>query len=85
MPAAVRLQDIVDALQGQMDDALSFVNVDTGEVIANMPRHVMGLAEESGEDEEVPDDVDDDEWERAREIAGSDRYQRLPTAFDIHE
>ena len=56
MPSAVRLQDIVDALQGQMDDALSFVNVDTGEVIANMPRHVMGLAEESGEDEGAPDE-----------------------------
>jgi hypothetical protein len=85
MAEPVRLREIVDALLTQWEDALSFVNVETGEVIASMPRPVMGLAEESGDDEEAPDDVETGEWELALKIASSDCFKRLPTKFDIHE
>jgi hypothetical protein len=85
MPATVLLQDVVDALETQFDEYLSFVDLDTGEV-ETVSRHLLGEAEES-DDEEEPDlpDGEDPEWEIARRIVTTDHFKRLPTKFDIHE
>jgi hypothetical protein len=78
---AVKLKDIIDALQVQFDDHLSFLNLDTDE-IEGVNRQLLGEAEETDEEESEDDDED---WALAKRIAGSDRYVRLPTNHDIHE
>jgi hypothetical protein len=80
----VLLKDIVDALEMQMDDELSFVNLDTGEV-HTLSRAVLSEAEESDEEEPEEPELEDDEWELAKRIIANDRFVRLPTKFDIHE
>ena len=85
MPATVLLKDIVDALEMQSDEALSFLDLDTGQV-ETVSIELLGEAEESGDDED-PDlpAWQMPEWELAKRIASSDRFVRLPTKFDVHE
>jgi hypothetical protein len=82
MPAKVLLRDIVEALEMQTDEFLSFVDLVTGRV-ETVSRDLLSQAEESDKDE--PDDLDDDEWELAKRIAANAGFVRLPTKFDIHE
>src|SRR5579863_9180125 len=85
MPATVLLKDIVDALEMQFDEQLSFLDLDTGQV-ETVSRELLGMAEE-GDDEEEPDppEPEDEEWALAKRIASSDRFVKLPTQFDVHE
>jgi hypothetical protein len=85
MPAIVRLSDIVDALEMQFDESSSFLDRDTGQV-ETVSHHLLREAEESGEDEE-PDlpAWQKQEWEIAKRIVSTDRFQKLPTKFEIHE
>ena len=80
MPTTVLLGDIVDVLEMQFDDSLSFLDLDTGRV-----ETVSREAEESEEEEPDVPDGQDEGWEIAKRIASSDRFQRLPIKFDIHE
>jgi hypothetical protein len=85
MSAIVRLNDIVEALEMPFDEHLSFLDLDTGRV-ETVSRELLLEAEESDDDDE-PDIPawQRPEWETAKRIAYSDRFQRLPTKFDIHE
>src|ERR1700730_4090083 len=83
MPATVRLNDIVEALEMTIDEYSSFVDRVTGQV-ENVPDAFLGKAE----DGEMPDLVEWEEpsWEVAKQIVASkDRFLDLPTKFDIHE
>src|ERR1035438_5774387 len=87
MPATVPLKDIVDVLEMQFDEQLSFLDLDTGRVEI-VSRELLGMAEEwdDGDDEEPdPPDLEDEEWEIAKRIVSSDCFVRLPTKFDVHE
>jgi hypothetical protein len=85
MPATVRLDEIVDALEIQFDESSSFLDLDTGEV-ETASHDLLRQAEESSNDEE-PDipEWQKQEWEIAKRIVSSDRFQKLPTKFDVHE
>jgi hypothetical protein len=85
MPATVRLQDIVDALEMQFDESSSFLDLDTGQV-ETVSRELLSEAEESGDDDE-PDLLEwqKEEWETAKRIVSTDRFLALPTQFDVHE
>jgi hypothetical protein len=86
MSATVLLKDIVDALEMQSDDWLSFVDLDTGQV-ETVSRELLGEAEESDDDDEEPDlpKWQIPEWELAKQIASSDRFVKLPDNFHVHE
>jgi len=84
MSAIVRLQDIVDALEMQFDEFSSFLDRDTGQV-ETVSRDLLREAEEPGDEEPDPPDGEDEEWELAKRIVSSDRFQSLPTKFDVHE
>ena len=86
MSATVLLKDIVDALEMQSDDSLSFVDLDTGQV-ETVSRELLGQAEEGDEDDEEPDlpKWQIPEWELAKRIVDSDRFVRLPDKFHVHE
>jgi len=85
MPVTVRLSDIVDALEMQFDESSSFLDRDTGQV-QTVSHDLLSEAEESGDDEE-PDlpAWQKQEWEIAKRIVSTDRFQKLPTKFEVHE
>jgi hypothetical protein len=85
MPATVRLKDIVEALEIQSDDFLSFLDLDTGQV-QTVSRELVSEAEESPNDEELDlPEWQRPEWELVRQIVARSRFIRLPTKFDVHE
>jgi hypothetical protein len=80
-----RLTDIIEALEMQFDESSSFLNCDTGEV-KTISHALLREAEESSDEEQSDLPAwQQEEWEIARRIVSSDRYQRLPTKFDVHE
>jgi hypothetical protein len=85
MPATVRLNDIVDALEMLSEEFSSFLDLDTGQV-ETIDDELLSMAEESEEDEE-PDlpEWQKKSWETAKRIVSTDRFQELPTKFDVHE
>ncbi len=85
MPATVRLSEIVDALEMQFDESSSFLDRDTGQV-ETVSDVLLGEAEDSGDDEE-PDlpTWQKQEWEIAKRIVSTDRFQKLPTKVEVHE
>lgn len=83
IPVKVLLKDIVDALEMPMDEYLSFVNLDTGEV-ETASRDLLSAAEESDEEPDIPA-WQHEEWELAQRIISNACFVRLPTKRDIHE
>jgi hypothetical protein len=69
----------------QFDESASFLDLETGRV-ETVSHDLLREAEESGGDEE-PDlpAWQEQEWETAKRIVSTDRFQELPTKFDIHE
>lgn len=82
MPATARLKDIVDALEMQFNEFSSFLDLETGEV-ETVSVDLLDEAESDPEDDHP--DHEDKEWELAKRIVSTDRYQRLPTKYDVHE
>jgi hypothetical protein len=77
MPATVHLSAI-DALEMQFDESSSFLDRDTGQV-------ATVSAEESGDEEPDLSTWQKQEWEIAKRIVSTDRFQELPTKFEVHE
>lgn len=85
MPATVLLKDIVDALEMQLDESSSFLDLDTGRV-ETVSDDLLRDARESDDDEEPDLPVwQKEEWEIAKRIVSTDRFRKLPTEFDVHE
>jgi hypothetical protein len=83
MAVRVSLKGIVDALEGSFEEALSYLDPETGE-IETVSREVLSHAEEDGD----PDDLLDwqqDEFQLACRIVETGRFLRLPTEWDVHE
>ena len=79
----VKLSDIIDAMDIQMDESLSYVDKETGEVLTFMHEELV-----AAEDDEPLDDFP--EWQqesirKAKKIIYEDNAPSLPTNFDIHE
>src|SRR5271165_473279 len=84
MASTVLLSDIVDALEMQIDEAYSFLDLDTGQV-ETVSRDLLRDAEEdTSEDPDLPD-WQKEEWEVAKRIVSTDRFLKLPSKFDVHE
>ena len=84
MPATVRLNDIIDALEMQLDESSSFLDRDTGRV-ETVSDDLLYEAEEPGETGE-PDlpEWQREEWETAKRIVASRRFLP-PTKSDVYE
>ena len=85
MAKPAQLDDIVDALEMVFDESPSYLDLDTGEV-ETVSLELLREAED-GDDEEEPDlpEWQKAEWELAKRIVSSDRFERLPTKFDVDE
>ena len=84
MTATVRLNDIVDALEMQFDESSSFLDLDTGQV-ETVSHALLRQAEESSDEEPDLPAWQKQEWEIAKRIVSTDRFQELPTKFEVHE
>lgn len=79
MSSTVRLKDIADALEMQFDESSSFLDLDTGRV-----ETVSNDLLREGERPDLPA-WQKQEWEIAKRIVSTDRFQQLPTRFEVHE
>ena len=86
MHARARLADIVDALDSQFDESLSFFDSDGGQV-ATVSTDLLREAEESGDEAGEPDlpAWQKEEWEIAKRIVTTGQFLKLPTKYDVHE
>lgn len=84
MPATVRLNEIVNALEMQFDESSSFLDLDTGRV-ETVCSDLLREAEESGDEEPDLPTWQKQEWEIARRVVSGGRFRELPTKFDVHE
>lgn len=83
MPASVRLSDVIDALEMQFDESSSFLDCDTGKV-ETVSEALLQEAEAGVEEPNLPA-WQKGEWEIAKRIVSTNRFQRLPTKFEVHE
>ena len=84
MPPPVRLQEIVDALELQPEDASSFLNRDT-DPVAIVSDDLLRAAEESSDPGWKVPAWQKPERELAQRIVATDCFEPLPTRFEVHE
>jgi hypothetical protein len=83
MPS-VRLDDIVEALEMQIDEYSAFLDRNTGEV-ETVSDVLLQQADDDIEEPDLPE-WQKQEWEIAKQIVVSgDRFLSLPSKFDVHE
>src|ERR1017187_25681 len=83
MAVTVQLKDIVEALEMQLDESSSYLDLDSGKV-ETVSHDLLSAAEESDEEPDLPD-WQKPEWEIAKRIVSTDRFKGLPTKYDVHE
>lgn len=87
MSATVRLKDIVDALEMQLDDRPYFLDLDTGQA-ESVSVDLLHKVEEyqEGDDEPHLPKWQEREWEVAKRIVYYPvRFIKLPTKYEVHE
>jgi hypothetical protein len=84
MSRTVRLSEIIGALEMQFEESSSFLDLDRGEV-ETVSHSLLSKAEDSVEEDPDLPAWQKEEWETAKRIALTDRFIKLPTAFDVHE
>ena len=83
MAAIVSLRDVIDEMEMSSDEATSYINRKTGELIT-LTHEELALAEE-------PDEAADaSQWQKdllpkAQEVLVSEDFIPLPGKFEIHE
>jgi hypothetical protein len=84
MPTTAILDDLIDALEGQSDSLLAYLDRDTGEVFL-MSQDSLSLGEAEPEEIESLPGWQKEEAELAVQIQTTDRYLALPDRFDVNE
>ena len=83
MAASVSLRDVIDEMEMSSDEATSYINRKTGEIVT-LTDEISAMAED-------PDEAADAaEWQKdllpkVREITASEDFIPLPGKFEIHE
>jgi Uncharacterised protein family (UPF0158) len=81
---AVRLQEIVDALEMQSEESSSFFDRNTGR-IETVSADLLRAAEQSSNPAPELPAWQRPEWELAQRIVAADSFEPLPTPFEVHE
>lgn len=84
MPAVISLKEIVDAIDSQLEDSVSYLDPETGEIVV-VSGEDADLAEEESLDPETLPEWQQDELPQIRAALESDRFLPLPTSFEVHE
>jgi hypothetical protein len=83
MATVISLRELIEAMEIQSDDCVSYLDPDTGEIVI-VTREERRLAEETEDPQGLP------HWQRqmlakVRAVLASDHCLQLPDRFDIHE
>ncbi|MEO6165835.1 MAG: UPF0158 family protein [Candidatus Binatia bacterium] len=83
MAAIVSLRDVIDEMEMMSDEATSYINRKTGELIT-ITNEMFSMVEDPDEAEDAP------EWQKellpkVQEVTASEDFIPLPSKFDIHE
>ena len=81
---AVRLQEIVDALQMQSEESSCFLDRSTGR-IETVSEDLLRAAEQSSDQALELPAWQRPEWELAQRIVAVSYFEPLPTRFEVHE
>ena len=84
MHPAVRLQEIVDALQMQSEESSCFLDRSTGR-IETVSEDLLRAAEQSSDQALELPAWQRPEWELAQRIVAVSYFEPLPTKFEVHE
>jgi len=84
VPSTIHLNDIIEALEIQFDEILSYLDVDAGQVVT-VSEDLLRAAKDPGDEQPDLPDWQKEQWEIARRIVTTDRFRPLPTKFDVHE
>jgi len=76
VPATVQLNDIIDALEMQFDESVSYLDLDGGQVVTVSDELLRGAEEHGDEEPDLPD-WQKDELEMAKRIVSTDRFYRF--------
>ncbi|MDQ0257040.1 hypothetical protein J2S74_004485 [Evansella vedderi] len=80
----VKLENILEGMELQSEENNAYLNLETGEIVY-VSREALLMAEDGEEYEHLPD-WQQDEVQVAYDIVENfDKYDSLPTSFDIHE
>jgi len=82
MAVVISLSEVIDAFQSATDEANSYLDPDSGEIVY-VTDEMQELVEE-GEDEHTPEWMRED-LPKVREALESGRFLSLPTKFDVHD
>jgi len=82
MAVVISLTKVIDAIESATDEADSYLDPDSGEIVY-VTDEMRDLAEE-GEDENTPEWMSKD-LPKVCEALESGRFLSLPTKFDVHE
>ena len=77
----VRLKDVVEALEIQMDELSSFLDLDTGKIEA-VTDDLLRRAESPEDEEPTLPNWQKRQWEIAQKIVSTSRFIGLPTKYD---
>jgi hypothetical protein len=82
MAVVISLSEVIDAIESQTDESVSYLDPESGEIVYVTDE--MRSAVEEGELDDMP------AWEReaipkVREALESGRFLALPSKFDVHE
>lgn len=84
MPTSVKLDDLIDALEGQSDTLFPYVDRETGEAFL-ISDESLSMSEWEPEEIEALPNWQKGEAELARRIETTERYLRLPDRFEVNE
>lgn len=82
MAASVRLEDIIEVLELQLDEASSYLDTETG-TLHTVSKDLLQAAEER-EEPYLPK-WQEQEWKIAQQIFETERFLKLPSNWDVHE
>jgi len=83
MAVTIKLSDIIDSMEFQLDESSAYLNRKTGEITTVMDDEFRAAEEDNFSSDFLG--VEEEAVETARKILDSDDYISLPTKFDIHE
>jgi len=83
MASKVKLEDIIEGMESQSDENMTYLNKNNGEVVLISDGEFRGV--ENNEPIENFPEWEHENIEIAKEILETDNYISLPTKFDIHE
>lgn len=85
MSLTVKLKDIIDGMEMQMDEASHYLDLKTGEVVFVTDEEMQYAEDDDIDEDDFVPDWQKPQIELAKKILNSDEYLTLPGRYDLNE